>query len=357
MSNRLKSFLQLFFSSLVFWVLAFTLFIAIRYNGLVEELAIYTDEDLGLPTISFYEYAVILGIILGVCYAIIEFLFNEYLSKKLILGLSVVVKSLIYLVLIIIVLSLLSFKIEEQIDIDLPNERGWWHTDPFFWNTVVYFVATSLVFSLIRIASDKFGRGMFLNILLGKYRKPREEERLLMFLDLKDSTKIAEKIGHIRYSRFIQDCFKDLNEVLNKYDAEVYQYVGDEAVVTWKKSKGFKRNNCIHLFFAFSDQLKKRHDYYMSNYGFEPIFKAGIHFGKLMIAEVGTIKKEVAYHGDVINTASRIQSLCNNYGASLLISETILEHLKTKEPLTIDSKGIIKLKGKEKSVEVFAVSK
>ena len=127
----------------------------------------------------------------------------------------------IYLVLIIIVLSLLSFKIEEQIDIDLPNERGWWHTDPFFWNTVVYFVATSLVFSLIRIASDKFGRGMFLNILLGKYRKPREEERLLMFLDLKDSTKIAEKIGHIRYSRFIQDCFKDLNEVLNKYSSNV----------------------------------------------------------------------------------------------------------------------------------------
>lgn len=357
MSNRILSFLQLFFTSVVFWLLAFIFFMAIRYNGLVEELAIYTDEDLGLPIFAFYKYGVILGLLLGVCYAIIEYLFDEFLSKKLILGVSVVAKSLIYLILIIIVLSLLSFRIEEQIDIDLPNERGWWRTDPFFWNTVIFFVSASIVFSLIRIANDKFGRGMFLNILLGKYRKPREEERILMFLDLKDSTKIAEQIGHIKYSKFIQECFRDLNKVLNKHDAEVYQYVGDEAVVTWTTKKGFKKDNCVNLFFAFQEQLKKRHQFYSSEFGFEPIFKAGIHFGKLMIAEVGTMKKEIAYHGDVINTASRIQSLCNSYDSSLLISETILNNLRTKSLFKIDSKGIINLKGKEKSVEVFGLSK
>ncbi len=356
MSNRLLSFIQLFLSSIVFWLLAFTFFIAIRYNGLIEELAIYTDEYLGLPIIAFYKYGILFGLLLGICYAIIEYLFDEFLSKKLILGVSVVAKSLIYLILIIIALSLFSFRIEEQIDIDLPNERGWWRTDPLFWNTVIYFVTASIVFSLIRIANDKFGRGMFLNILLGKYRKPREEERILMFLDLKDSTKIAEQIGHIRYSKFIQDCFKDLNSVLNKFDAEVYQYVGDEAVVTWRTRKGFKKNNCVNLFFAFKDRLKKRSEYYLSEYGFEPIFKAGIHFGELMIAEVGTVKKEVAFHGDVINTASRIQSLCNSYNTSLLISETVLQNLKSHERFNIDSKGIIQLKGKEKSIEVFGVS-
>ncbi|WP_299362869.1 adenylate/guanylate cyclase domain-containing protein [Winogradskyella sp.] len=357
MSNRILSFFKLFFSSLLYWLLAFMFFVAIRYNGLVDELAVYTDEDLGLPILAFYSYGIILGLVLGVFYAIIEYLFDEFLSKKLSLGVSLIAKSFIYLILIIIVLSLMSFRIEEHIDIDLPNDRGWWRTDPFFWNTVIYFITASIVFSLIRIANDKFGRGMFINILLGKYRKPREEERILMFLDLKDSTKIAEQIGHIRYSKFIQDCFRDLNGVLNKHDAEVYQYVGDEAVVTWTDKKGFKNNNCVNLFFAFRDQLKKRHQYYMSNFGFEPIFKAGIHYGKLMIAEVGTVKKEVAYHGDVINTASRIQSLCNTYEASLLISETILKNLKFKTQFTIDSKGIIQLKGKEKSVEVFSISK
>lgn len=357
MSNRILAFLQLFFSSLLYWLLAFVFFIAIRYNGLVEELAIYTDEELGLPIYAFYIYGIILGLILGIFYAIIEYLFDEFLSKRLSLGVSLIGKSFIYFILIIIVLSLMSLRIEEHIDIDLPNEKGWWRKDPFFWITVIYFVAASIVFSLIRIANDKFGRGMFLNILLGKYRKPREEERILMFLDLKDSTKIAEKIGHIRYSKFIQDCFRDLNGILNIYEAEVYQYVGDEAVVTWKAKKGFKKNNCVNLFFAFRDQLKKQQQYYKSQFGFEPIFKAGVHYGKLMIAEVGTVKKEVAYHGDVINTTSRIQSLCNSYGASILISETLLKYLKFNEQFSIDSKGIIQLKGKEESVELFEISR
>ncbi|WP_299116477.1 adenylate/guanylate cyclase domain-containing protein [uncultured Winogradskyella sp.] len=357
MSNRLKPFLQLFVISIIYWLIAFTFFIVIRYNGLIEELAIYTDEDLGLPISAFYKYGIILGLLLGTFYAVIEFLFDEFFSKKLILGISVIIKSLIYLILIIIVLSLLSFRIEEQIDIDLPNERGWWRTDPFFWNTVIYFITASIVFSLIRIANDKFGRGMFLNILLGKYRKPREESRILMFLDLKDSTKIAEHLGHIKYSKFIQDCFTDLNKVLNKYEAEVYQYVGDEAVVTWTSKKGFKKNNCIKLFFAFREQLKKRNEHYTLKFGYEPIFKAGIHFGKLMIAEVGTVKKEIAYHGDVINTASRIQSLCNTYYSSLLVSETTLKKLKLDGQYMTNSKGTITLKGKERAVQIFEISK
>ena len=356
MNNRQRFFFQLLVSSIFYWLFAFTLFIAIRYNGLVEELALYTDEYLGLPILAFYKYGLILGLLLGIFYAIIEFLFDEFLSKKLILGVSVIFKSFIYLALIIIVLSLLSFRIEEQIDIDLPNERGWWRTDPFFWNTVIFFVSSSVVFSLIRIANDKFGRGMFINILLGKYRKPREESRILMFLDLKDSTKIAEKLGHVKYSKFIQDCFTDLNKVLAKFEAEVYQYVGDEAVVTWTEKKGFKYNNCINLFFAFRKQLELRNQYYESVFNFKPIFKAGVHFGELMIAEVGTVKKEIAFHGDVINTASRIQSLCNNYNAQLLVSETVLNMITLNETHKIHSKGDIKLIGRERTVKVYEIT-
>lgn len=357
MINAILKLLLLGLYSILYWVAAFTLFIIIRYNGLPKELSIYTDEDLGIPIVDFYTYALVFGFLIGIFYAITEFLFDEFLSKKLILGVSIVIKSFIYLVLIIITLSFLLIQFEEEIDIDLPNDRGWWQTAPFFWNTVIYFVTTSIVFSLVRIVIDKFGKGLFLNILLGKYRKPREETRVLMFLDLKDSTKIAEKLGHISYSNFIQDCFTDLNSVLNKHDAEVYQYVGDEAVVTWTQKKGFKSNNCINLYFAFKAQLSKHHQYYTSKFGFQPVFKAGVHFGELMIAEVGTVKKEIAYHGDVINTAARIQSLCNTYDASLLVSEMVLQNIRQQALYKIESKGDIQLKGKEMSVAIFSVSK
>ncbi|MCL6294785.1 adenylate/guanylate cyclase domain-containing protein [Jejuia spongiicola] len=354
---RLKKFIISLLQSIIFWTLAFFLFIFLKYNGLEKELEVYTDETLYLPVSEFYQFALILGFTIGIFYAIIEFLFDKFFREKLVLGVNIIIKSLIYFILIIIVLSVFSVFIEEQIDIDLPNDRGWWHNDPFFWNTILYFIVSSIIFSLIKISNDKFGPGVFLNMLLGKYKKPKEEERILMFVDLKDSTKIAEHLGHEAYSRFIQDCFSDLNSVLRAYEADIYQYVGDEAVISWNTKKGFRKNNCVNLFFAFLDKLNSRQKYYLQRYNYEPKFKAGLHCGKLMIAEVGTIKKELAYHGDVINTASRIQGLCNKFNSELLVSQPLLDRsliaLKYKALLIGDTE----LKGREEKLKIYSVTR
>ncbi len=76
-----------------------------------------------------------------------------------------------------------------------------------------------------------------------------------MFVDLKNSTSIAEELGHIRYSQFIQDCFFDLH-VVEAYGAEVYQYVGDEVVLSWHVKPNIDFTNCLHAFWAFEDKLR-----------------------------------------------------------------------------------------------------
>ena len=182
------------------------------------------------------------------------------------------------------------------------------------------------------------------------YKQHKKEERILMFLDLKDSTTIAEKIGHKLYSKFIQNCFSDLDRILHTYEAEIYQYVGDEAVISWTTKKGFNKNNCVNLFFAFQNVLKSKSIHYNKKYNYVPEFKAGIHCGKLIIAEVGTIKKEIAYHGDVINTTARIQSLCNSYNSPLLVSEFLLQKLTIKLNYIPNLIGDISLKGKEEKL-------
>lgn len=352
---RLKKFLVSVLQSIIFWTLAFFIFVFIKYNGIEEELKVYTDDVLNLPIQEFYQFGLLLGIIIGALYGIIEFFFDTYLSKKMVLGVNIMVKSAMYFVLIIVLLSIFSVFIEEQIDIDLPNERGWWRDDPFFWTTILYFSITSIIFSLIKIANDKFGPGVFLNMLLGKYRKPQEEERILMFIDLKDSTKIAEQLGHKTYSRFIQDCFTDLNSVLRKHEADIYQYVGDEAVLRWTIKQGFRKNNCVNLYFAFKEKLKKREQRYLQRYSITPQFKAGLHCGKLMIAEVGTIKKELAFHGDVINTASRIQGLCNQFNSELLVSKSFLDRSSITLKYETNLLGDLELRGKKEKLEIYEV--
>lgn len=206
--------------------------------------------------------------------------------------------------------------------------------------------------------SDKLGQGVLINFLLGKYHHPKEEVRIFMFLDLKSSTKYAEEHGHIKYSQLIQDCFYDLTDVVFKREASVYQYVGDEVVLTWDLGKGIKNNNCLNTFFDFDKVLKNKSNYYREKYGTVPEFKAGLHYGKAIITELGGAKKEIAYHGDTVNTTYRIQTACNDLKKCLLISADLLSILHDKEldeKYVIESKGIVQLKGEKHVVGLFSV--
>jgi len=207
------------------------------------------------------------------------------------------------------------------------------------------------------LANDKFGKGIILNMLIGRYKNPREGDRILMLLDLKSSTAHDEEMGHLKYSQLIQDCFFYLNKIINKYDAEIYQYVGDEAVISWTPKKGIRHLNCIRLFFDFDRKLKRHSKYYLKKYGIQPKFKAGLHSGKIIIAEVGTIKKELAYHGDVINSTSRIQEKCNEYNESLLISDHLLQQLKLSSNFVAISLGDELLEGKSEELKIHAIHK
>jgi len=192
-------------------------------------------------------------------------------------------------------------------------------------------------------------------LLLGKYRNPQEEDRIFMFMDLKSSTSIAEKLGHLKYSSFIRDSFMDINQLLLPFNAAVYQYVGDEIVVTWGVNDGLRNFSCIRFFFACEKQFLARDQYYTKHYGFLPHFKAGLHMGKVIAVEIGEIKRDIAYHGDTLNTAARIQSVCNEYNKSFLISEYLLEKIGLNHSFKTEPLGMIQLRGKTTKVGIASV--
>lgn len=79
-----------------------------------------------------------------------------------------------------------------------------------------------------------------------------------MFLDLSSSTTIAELLGHLKFSYLLQDCFKDLSSCLLENNASIYQFVGDEAVITWEISKKTDRQKCFNLFYSFQKPYRIR---------------------------------------------------------------------------------------------------
>ena len=354
MNKSLKSYLSLLWQSTLFWFLTFFIFLIIRYSGLKTNLEL-KDPTYVFTTEDKLIYSAIMGLVIGFIFSVVEYLFQKYLSKRIIIAVQILLKTTIYLITLILLFTFIRwlFQYDQGIEIE-SQDKDWWKNNASFWVGTIVFVIATLNFSLLKIALEKFGKRNFIYLLIGRYNKPREEKKIFMFLDLKDSTTIAETLGHLKYSRFIQECFYDLNKLVSYYDAEIYQYVGDEAVLTWDFKKGVNNDHCIKLFKAFITELENRKDFYNDNFGIFPKFKAGIHGGKLIAVEVGSVKKEIAYHGDVINTTARIQSMCNTYNQKLIISEYIKEQLSLT-PKYLEELGELTLKGKIEKVNLFGV--
>lgn len=203
--------------------------------------------------------------------------------------------------------------------------------------------------------SENIGQGILINFFTGKYHSPTEENRIFLFSDMKSSTTIAEKLGHIKYFELLRKYYFDLSEAIVKYSGEIYQYVGDEIVVSWKYKDGIENNNCIKCFFAMKEDLRKRAEWYNKNFGLLPAFKAGFHSGKVTTGEIGALKKEIIFTGDVLNSTARIQGLCNKYEVDLLISDDLMKSLDLDSEFQIKSLGKNELRGKMENIELYTI--
>lgn len=332
--------------------MAFTFFrVIIAFN--FAELPFFQT---GYPPIILIAINVFAGALMGVIMSLADIFFISTIKSKHSFGYYLLRKSLIYVVSILFVL--LVFFGTLIIILDVPVSEGANH---FLMRTIfsymIYCFIVSILIGFIGQVNDKFGPGILFPMFMGKYHRPLEEDKILMFIDLTGSTKFAERLGHIKYSHFIQDFLFDLNLAANKCNGSIYQYVGDEAVISWDKEEGIENQNCISIFFIFQDIIQEKSDYYINNYGEIPTFKAGANFGRVMVAEVGYLKKEIAYHGDTINTAARIRGMCHQYGKDFLISGVLRNTLNGSSEYKIESQGIAELKGKEGKVELFSVER
>jgi adenylate cyclase len=220
---------------------------------------------------------------------------------------------------------------------------------------LVYATVVSSLFFFLKQVNRKFGPGNLWKLIIGMYHHPREEERIFMFLDLKGSTTHAERLGHVQFSRLIQDCFIDLTVVID-HQAQVYQYVGDEVILFWDVEEGLRDASCIRAYFRFTDRLRERAEHYQKAYGVLPVFKAGLNIGSATVLEVGEIKREIAYLGDVLNTAARIQGKCGELGEDLLVSEALHGRLqRVPDDLRMERIGDVALRGREQAVSILSV--
>ncbi len=245
-------------------------------------------------------------------------------------------------------------------------------SDPDLWQVIVEFYTSVLFLKnfvvwlfivlltlIVLMINDKYGPGVFPDYLMGRYFHPKTETRIFMFADIRNATGIAEKIGEQQYFNLLKDFFNDIAPAIMQTKGEVYQYVGDEVVISWKMKKGLRNANAIRCFYRMKSIIYRKSVRYYKKYNALPDFKVGFHCGQVMVGELGKIKRDIAFSGDVLNTTARIQSLCNEKGVDILASKTFTDLLPKKLPLDllVVPMGNELLKGKKEEITLMTFSK
>jgi len=260
-----------------------------------------------------------------------------------------VTRSLVWLAVILVGVSLPLLTIAGVSMTDLVDEQ-------FVISVAASFVA-ALLANFVGQVNGLLGRGVLVGLILGRYHRPREEVRVFLLIDLRGSTRIATRLGNLRYHAFLSRFISDVSASVVRYRGDVHRYVGDEVILTWTAEEGLRGAGCVRAVFAISDTLEAAGTAYEADFGVVPSFWAGLHLGPVVTGEIGTIKHEIAFLGDTLNTASRIQQTGKELQRQFLASAAVISALDLPHDIASESLGRIELRGVEDSVELFAMTR
>ncbi len=340
-------------------------FVLAGYIYLTVILAVGEAFNQPIYPFTWFSYfrVTIIGILVGCSVSIAEVVVFPRIIYRFNFVISLILRSLLYLVFAAIAVLLFTIIYHtiylgispidvfesEMVQVFLKGE---------FLVILLLCLIVAFIINTARLTVNRFGETVFWDYITGRYHFPREEERVFMFLDLDDSTAIAERLGHHKYHHLLNDLFKDISEAIWHNMGEIYQYVGDEVVITWTLDHGLKHANAVQCFFEIQEAILQREKCYRKRYGFVPHFKAGLHAGKVIAGEVGELKTEIVFHGDTVNTASRIRSACAIFHRDILVSADLLKGIKTSiiGHYMTEFIGHIKLKGKEQEIGLYSIA-
>ena len=344
----------------VIW-LTFSIVYTIFERGLLGSITYYPATGNPYNFSSNIFITPVSALITGLLIGTIEILyFNKLFAQKSFTK-KIVYKSAIYLAVILFFVIMLSVvtnanELKQSFFANQVWDNVWaFFTDFAFLSVVIYIAAIIFITQFYNEVSENIGHGVLTNFFTGKYHAPTEEERIFMFLDMKSSTTIAEHLGHVKYFEMLKEYYADLSDPVIQYSGEIYQYVGDEIIVSWKLKDGLADNNCIQCFLAIKESIWKQSGKYNERFGLLPGFKAGFHLGKVTTGEIGVIKKEIIFTGDTLNTTARIQGLCNSYHVDILASAHLVKQLSPSSQFQIQLMGESELRGRDERIELFTI--
>ncbi|HEX4233994.1 MAG TPA: adenylate/guanylate cyclase domain-containing protein [Caldimonas sp.] len=240
-----------------------------------------------------------------------------------------------------------------------PGERLFGVVNIYSARTLLIAVCLSLVPVAVVVmtfqAAGLVGYRTFMALLFGKYRRPYAERRFFLFVDVVGSTAIAERLGALEAHRFLAAVFSAVAEPIELCRGEIYQYVGDEIVITWVEADGVAEARALRCLFAMRAALAADANRFVERFGVQAELRAALHLGEVIAGEVGQVRRAIVFHGDVMNTTGRLEQATREVGCLFIASAVALAPLRPSPEIRTRDLGALALRGRVEPIHAFCV--
>lgn len=227
--------------------------------------------------------------------------------------------------------------------------------DPIFQNSVFFAIGMSVFGNLIVETGRLLGFGTLKNLLVGRYARPRSEQKVFLLIDMKDSTGLAEKLGAIRFHELLNAFFRDVADAAMECDAEIHKYVGDEVILTWPAGSARQEGDCLACPFLARQNIARNAARYRDRFGAVPAFRAALHCGEIVAGEIGDVRREIAYVGDTLNVAARLLEASKHLRRDVLVSIDLLASVRLPPELEAAPLPTLAIRGRDAPLEIAAL--
>ena len=221
-----------------------------------------------------------------------------------------------------------------------------------FWSSFARSAIVSVLVNLGFGIANLIGSRALLNFVTGRYHAPVEEDRFVLFVDIAGSTGLAERLGGIGIHRFLDRTFRLLTQSVVDYRGEVLNYVGDEIIVTWPERNGAVDCRPLRCFAAMRRALQKAAPQFEREFGAVPQIRGSLHFGPVIVGEIGDVKRAIVFNGDVMNTAARLEELSRKVDGGFLASRAAMARFAAPPPFPLSDLGTLPIRGRVDGIDV-----
>lgn len=191
-------------------------------------------------------------------------------------------------------------------------------------------------------------------VAIGALREA-EAEVTVLFSDIRGFTTMTEDLPPSELLQLLQDYLGAMAEVVNAHGGVVDKFIGDAVFAVFGLSEGGHASTGLACAEAMLVRLEALNASLEERGHPRLRIGIGLHSGRVVHGLVGSSdRREYAVLGDTVNTAARVESLTKEIGVAILLTDAVFERLGEEDRSRLDSHGERSIRGRTKSVRVFA---